>query len=88
MGYYINHTSKGAIDASYASKCAALEADGAEKVNEPSEWREGLVCCMNNGMFGAAGYAYSEQEMNVFKRGYGERTHQWYLYPSAKQFAC
>jgi len=87
MGKYLNNTSKEPMGASYASKCDALENDGAEMIDEPKEWSEGLVCCLNNGHFGAAGYAFDENEMNVFKRGYHGRTHQWYKYSQAKELA-
>jgi len=88
MGYYINRTSNGMMTSPrYEDKIIAIINDGAVHIDEPTEWCEGLVCILNNGMFGAAGYAYSEAEMNVFKRGYGGRQRQWFIYDKAKQFA-
>lgn len=87
MGQYLNQTGRGPMGASFNCKCQALIEDGAKPITEPKEWSEGLVCCMNNGAFGAAGYAYNENEMNVFKHGYGGRSYQWFRYPEANKYA-
>lgn len=88
MGMYLNKTSKGQMTSPKASmKLADLINDGAEPIDEPKEWQDNLVCLVDNGSFGAAGYAYDEHEMNVFKKGYGGRSYVWLLYPNAKEFA-
>ena len=87
MGKYINETSRQPMGASYKSKCEALLEDGATMITEPTEWSEGLVCVLNNGAFAAAGYADTEREMEVFKRGYHDRTHQWFRYSQANTYA-
>ena len=86
MGKYINETSNGAVGASFRNKCDALVEDGATAINPPTEFQENLVCVVNNGLFAAAAYAYSESEMIEFKRNDG-RTKQWFIYDKVKQFA-
>jgi hypothetical protein len=86
MGMYINQTSNGPVGASFRDKCDALIEDGATPINPPEEFQENLVCVVNNVMFAAAAYAYSESEMIEFKRNDG-RNKQWFIYDKAKEFA-
>lgn len=85
MGKYIDETTKGPMP-SALGKAEELIKDGATLIGEPVEWSDDLVCVVDNGMFEAAGYAYSKEEMEVFKRPDG-RFKQWLKYPNAKQFA-
>jgi len=88
MGLYINVDSKGnALGSSYAQKCSALEADGAVTI-VPSvmTFQEGLVCVVDNGMFAAAAYAYSEREMEEFLQTNGRQS-RWFVYKHAKEVA-
>lgn len=88
MGSYINRDSKGVLLGSqYEYKLKALLEDGAKKIPIPTEWREGLVCVIDNGWFGAAAYAYSEDEMKAFIEGSGGREFQWLEFDKAKQLA-
>lgn len=64
----------------------ALINDGANPIQPPIEWQEGLVCVVDNGAFEAAGYAYSVNEMEVFKASDG-RPKQWLLFDKAKELA-
>ena len=76
MGNYINPKGK--------TKEEFLEEFGLELQNPPF-WndiaRDNLdypVCLVNNGPFTAAGIAYSESELEVFKRPDG-RPKRWFL---------
>lgn len=87
MGYYINLDSKeNFIGNSFDAKVANLLEDGAKKISEPSMWREGLVCVIDNGLFAAAGYAFDDREMKAFKH-YGNRNYQWLEYDKARELA-
>jgi len=88
MGKYINLNSKGEhIGTSYQDKVNSLIADGATTL-DPSNltYQPNMVCVMNNGMFAAAGYAYSESEFKAFNMPDG-RSKTWLVYPHAEQVA-
>jgi hypothetical protein len=42
---------------------------------------KGLICVINNGMFDAAGFVYSEQEFKAFCYGSDTRGKTWVLIP-------
>lgn len=85
MGYYLNQTRKGPIERpDFASRCKALMEDGAIEIDTPKEWKEGLVCVVNNDGFSAAAYCYSENEMFVFQNVNDTRTKKWFYYEHAK----
>lgn len=87
MGYYINQDSNGNhIGTSFSQKVTNLIADGAVKINTPTEWEEGLVCVVDNGLFAAAAYAYDEREMQAFQNTNG-RPFQWLKFDKAKELA-
>lgn len=86
MGKYVNHTSAGAVGASADSKCQAIINDGGIEIPEPKEFIPNLVCVVNNGMFGAAAYAYNESEFNCFKRPDG-RPKRWFTWHVVEQYA-
>lgn len=49
MGYYINEDSKGKhIGTSFLQKLNSLIDDGAVKIDPPTEFKEGLVCVVDN----------------------------------------
>lgn len=83
MGKYINNTSTGILLPANG-KADALIADGAQVV-EPI-WQENLICVVANGLFDAAGYAYSKEEFEVFNQLDG-RPKIWLTHPKAKQLA-
>lgn len=87
MGYYINDTKNGALGASFLSKCTGLEKAGAKLISDPTKFKEGLVWVVDNGMFAAAAYAYSEGEMNEFLTSTGGRPYQWFQFDEAKEWA-
>lgn len=87
MGKYINQNSKGeSLGASFREKTSRLMEDGAERILTPTEWSEGLVCVVDNGLFAAAAYAYDEREMNLFADEIIRPT-QWFSYSHAKTLA-
>ena len=85
MGRYINQTSDGE-PITARRKVRALLVDGAEIIPEPTEWVPNLVCVVDNGMFEAAGYAFDEHEMNVFKAP-DLRKKVWMIHPKAADIA-
>ena len=86
MGQYLNNIEGQNMGTSFAEKTHALEQAGAESISAPEEWKEGLVCVVDNGFFAAAAYCYSEEEMEAFKREDG-RPKQWFIYEDANVFA-
>jgi len=88
MGKYINQNSKGQFIGTYfEEKYKSLVNDGAIKIDVPKEFKENLVCLVDNQLFGAIGYAYDEREMNDFIDGAGDRKFQWFIYKHAKELA-
>ena len=87
MGKYINQTSKGAAGVSYSSKCQALIADGAKILINPTKFVPNMVCVVDNGIFAAAAYAYSEGEFRVFSDEHDRRPKTWFIYDKVEQFA-
>lgn len=87
MGYYINAINGVAAPSKDKARFILTRSIGAEPIEPPTKWQEGLVCVVDNGAFEAAGYAFDEDEMNVFLRpdsGGRQRHRQWLLVPEAK----
>jgi len=85
MGFYINQIN--GVDAPRKGKAEFIAANtNTLFIEPPTEWREGLVCVIDNGVFDAAGYAYDEDEMRVFLSPDHNRPRprQWLLVPEAK----
>lgn len=87
MGKYINITSRGATGTSFGSKCDAILADGGKEIKQPKEFQKNLVCVVDNGYFGAAGYAYCESEMRAFQVPSDKRPKRWFIYDKAEEYA-
>jgi len=82
MGLYINKNSKGEILPNLG-KVQALINDGAVITDE--RFKENLVCVVEQGLFDAAAYMYSENEHEEFI--YTVRTRTWLVYDKAKELA-
>ena len=82
MGYYIEvPSSKNKVD-------QLVELYGANLLlGTPKQWQKdpAIICVVDNGTFEAAGFCYSPQELEEFKRDDG-RPRTWLLIPFAK--AC
>lgn len=83
MGYYINSTSKG--QPLGRLKVEQLCADGATIV-DGNQFVPNLLCVVDNGIFMAAGYCYSEAEYEEFKHPDGRRR-TWLVHPQAKKLS-
>ncbi len=83
MGYYINRTSTGRTLLP-KGKANALVNDGATIV-DGSSFQENLICVVDNGLFEAAAYAYSENEYEEFKST--NRNQVWLTHSKAAELA-
>ena len=84
MGKYLNTDSRGRNLPS-TGKAKTLIDDGAQIVSG-EQFEENLICVVENGLFDAAAYAYSESEFKVFKMDDG-RSKTWLIHPDAKTLA-
>ena len=87
MGKYVNKTSRGAVGTSFGSKCDAIIADGGKEIKPPKQFQKNLVCVVDNGFFGAAGYAYCESEMRCFLDTSDRRPKRWFIWDKVEEFA-
>lgn len=87
MGKYVNYTSSGNIGGSASAKCEALIEDGAVEITTPDKFMDNLVCVVDNGFFGAAAYAYSENEFRVFMDPYDGRPKRWFIWDKVQNYA-
>ena len=87
MRKYVNETTAGPIGASAKEKCDAILADGGKEIPTPKTFMEGLVCVVDNGRFGAAGYAYCEEEMKAFQVPTDFRNKRWFVWGNVTEFA-
>jgi len=86
MGYYINHTSYGeALPA--RGKADQLIALGGQKIPQPKKWVENLVCVVENGPFDAAGYIFSQRELEDFSYPDDNRRKIWIIFPNAAELS-
>ena len=72
MGKYLNEDLKGQ-PINIRSKLTALVNSGAERIEAPDAFDQykdegkGIICVVDNGPFQAAGFAYSQDELDSFK---------------------
>lgn len=85
MGYYINKVGDKHLPNIGKAEFLIQHAK-ATRILSPTEWKDDLVCVVNNGLFEAAGYVYNEAEMREFKRADG-RPRVWLSVPNAKDLA-
>lgn len=83
MGFFIETDSKKkSLGRYFEEKIDALLRDGAEEVSG-TEFRENLICVVNNTHFAAVGYIFDQQELDRASRPDG-RERKWFTYPHAK----
>ena len=87
MGYYINQTSDGRPLPSTKKADALILFDDAIEIAKPDKFVENLVCVVENGMFDAAGYCYSEEEFKEFSNPTDLRPKRWIVYLYAKEMS-
>lgn len=87
MGKYVNTSSRGPIGTSFGAKCDNLIADGAKEIKSPKQFQKNLVCVVDNGPFGAAGYAYCESEMRAFQNPGDKRPKRWFIWDKVEEYA-
>lgn len=88
MGYYIEEKSTGEGISRFGleNTVKQLKEDGAVE-DQGQEFKENLICVVDNGGFTAIGYCYDEEEYGHFNSGFlsgkDKRPHQWMIYPHA-----
>lgn len=89
MGLYINNINGIAPPENGKVIFILQNVLGSKIIPQPTEFVENLVCVVDNrpyDTFDAAAYAYSEAEMNHFKRP-DDRKKTWLIVPGAKYLA-
>lgn len=87
MGRYINELANGKKLPSHKKADFILSnIPEAQTIPEPKEFRPNLVCVVENGLFDAAAYCDSENEMKVFAREDG-RNKTWLIVPEVEKIA-
>ena len=88
MGMYINRTSTGKLLPAFNKANELCAAGDAMVIAEPKEWDEEIVCVVENGMFEAAAYCYSPDELEAFRWSPSDpRPRTWLRCPNAKKLA-
>jgi len=78
MGLYIEMNSKGQDWPSPKGRADFLIADGAVEIKlEDLKWQPFLICCVENPMFDAAGFAYNAKEFIVFRDDNSPHPRRW-----------
>jgi hypothetical protein len=80
MGYYINTINGTLLEPK--NKVDQLIKGGAVVIETPTEFKENLVCVVDNVFFDAAAFAYNEEEMKVFLSP-DPRPKTWLIVPNA-----
>lgn len=87
MGFYIDKVGSNWLRPQDKAHQLLELVKGAEVIHErPITFQPDLVCVVENGMFDAAGFCYSEQEMKDFERPDG-RARTWLRVPGAAKLA-
>lgn len=87
MGKYINQIGEDWMPSNQEGKCGVLLDHGAEEIEQPEEWREGLVCVVDNGMFAAAAFCESAHELEYMTVESDMRPKRWFIFSNAKKYA-
>jgi len=89
MGIYINQLLNGEeLPAKDKADFLLTHVVGARQIHPPPKvWEEDLVCVVENGLFDAAGYVFSQQELEDFQysnpRSPDRRRKTWLHIPGA-----
>jgi hypothetical protein len=88
MGFYIQHTPDGAELPRKGKADVLLQCEGVYQIHPPpTKWVEDLVCVVENPEFDAAGYIYSQRELEDFAysspRDPDRRRKSWLHVPGA-----
>lgn len=85
MGYYINSVEGSQLPATRKADFLISLAK-ARPLSGPIQFQPDLVCVVENAFFDAAGYAFSEEEMNAFLTPDG-RKKTWLVVPNAAKLS-
>lgn len=85
MGQYINKVNGKKLPIKGKTQFMLNNIDECVQIATPAEFKEDLVCIVDNGMFEAAAYCYSANEMREFRRDDGRRK-QWLIVPNASTY--
>jgi hypothetical protein len=83
MGKYINETSDG-TPLGARGKVQQLLNDGAKRTD--ATWKPNLICVIDNGLFEAAAYMYSEGEFEEFN-DIDDRQKTWLIHEGVEEIA-
>lgn len=83
----LNTTGRGVMAISFKDRCEALLEDGANEIDAPSTWSEGLVCCVSGGKFAAVLYPQNDGEVASIRSNFGKDTVKWFRYVDAHLYA-
>lgn len=84
MGAYINKINGKALPMKGKAKFIIDNVDGAIRTSETDMFSENIVCVVDNGMFEAAAYIYSNSELHAFAESDG-RPKTWLSVPNASK---
>lgn len=86
MGKYIEKFRDGTSLPSKTKASMLIIKMNASIINQPKEWREDLVCVVDNGNFEAAAYCQDNFDLQRFSRDDG-RSKVWLELKGAKELA-
>lgn len=85
MGYYINKNAQGKPLPVSGKADMLLKDEGAVFIPNPT-FQDNLICVVDNRIFEAAAFCYSEREFEEFARPDG-RKKKWLTHPKAKELS-
>jgi hypothetical protein len=88
MGYYINNVKGKFLPTKGKAKFLTDNIEGSENLRSkpPENYSDNIVCVIENLMFDAALYCYSENEFNYVKSINDGRQKTWLIIPDAKNY--
>lgn len=85
MGKYISNINGKTLPSKGKTQYILNNVEECYQIATPAEFKEDLVCIVDNGMFEAAAYCYSANEMRSFRNDDGRRK-QWLIVPNASSY--